>query len=143
MQDDLFRPTIHQEPGTGRAPWRPDSIYYPAFFGGPLAAATLGLINGRRLRLGTGPMLAVAAAGVLCFGGRLALSAAVGGSSSLRLAGSVFGVLTALVVATVERRPYRAFTYRGGKPASLIGPGLAAVIGCGLVEAFVIFGLVR
>ena len=42
MQDELFNPTIRARDTAGKPPWRPDSIFYPAFFGGPIAAATLG-----------------------------------------------------------------------------------------------------
>lgn len=143
MQDELFRPTIRERAEPGRPPWRPDSIYYPAFFGGPIAAATLGLINGRRLGLARERLLAIAAAGLVCFAGRVAVSVAVEGSGALRLAGSITGVLVALVVGIFQRRPFRAFVYRGGKPAGLVRPGLLAVLGCGFLEAAVIFGLTR
>lgn len=142
MQDELFRPTIRERDTSRRPAWRPDSIFYPAFFGGPITAATLGLLNGRRLGLGRGPMLAIAAAGLACFAARLALSLAIDGSA-LRLAGAVTGVLVALAIRAVQRRPFRGFVYRGGEPASLIVPGLLAVVGCGLLEAVVILGLTR
>ncbi|WP_433303142.1 hypothetical protein ACQP2F_11195 [Actinoplanes sp. CA-030573] len=143
MQDDLFRPTIQERAAGGPRPWRPDSIFYPAFFGGPLTATTLGLLNGRRLGVARGPMLAIAAAGLLCFAARVVVSAAVGGGSGLRLAGSVSGVLVALVVGAVERRSFRAFLYRGGEPARMVWPGLLAAIGCGLLEAVVIIVAIR
>ncbi|WP_433381756.1 hypothetical protein ACQPZX_17665 [Actinoplanes sp. CA-142083] len=143
MQDELFSPTIREREPSAKPPWRPDSIFYPAFFGGPLAAATLGFLNARRLALPRATLLAIVAAGVLGFGARLALSAAIDGSSALRLLGSVAGVLVALVVATLERRPFRAYVFRGGEPASLVGPGFLAAIGWGLLEAILIFGLVR
>jgi hypothetical protein len=142
MHDELFRPTIRERDNSGRPAWRPDSIFYPAFFGGPIAAAALGLLNGRRLGLARGPMIAIATAGLACFAARLALSLAIDGSA-LRLAGAVTGVLVALVIRSVQRRPFRGFLYRGGEPANLIGPGLLAVIGCGLLEAVVILALTR
>lgn len=142
MRDELFKPTIRGRGNAGPPPWRPDSIFYPAFFGGPIAAATLGLLNGRRLGLARGPLLAIAAAGVACFAVRVAVSTVID-DSSLRLAGSVTGLLVALVVAAVERKPFRAFAYRGGKPASLVGPGILAVLGCGLLEAVLIIGVLR
>ena len=84
----------------------------------------------------------VAAAGLACFAARLALSLAIDGSA-LRLGGAVTGVLVALVIRSVQRRPFRGFLYRGGEPAGLIVPGLLAVVGCGLLEAVVILGLTR
>jgi hypothetical protein len=143
MQDELFSPTIRDRHRSGPLPWRPESILYPAFFGGPLAAATLGVLNGRRLGLARIQLLAVAAAGVVAFAARLAVSAALEENRGIRFAGTVAGVLVWLVVIAVQRRPFRAFTFGNGEPASLVGPGFAAAIGCGLLEAVVIFGLIR
>lgn len=143
MQDELFNPTIHAQPPPGKPPWRPESILYPAFFGGPLAAATLGVLNGRRLALPGSHLLAIAAAGLAAFGARIVVSAAVEDRSVVRLAGTVAGVLVWLVVLGLQRRRFRTFSYRGGEPASLVGPGFAAFIGCGLLEAVLILVLVR
>jgi hypothetical protein len=143
MPDELFSPTIRDRPVSGKPPWRPESILYPAFFGGPLAAATLGVLNGRRLGLDTGRLATIAVAGLAAFAGRIAVSAAVEGNSGIRLAGTVAGILVWLVVLGFQRRPFRAFTYRQGEPAGLVGPGFAAFLGGGLLEAIVIFGLVR
>ncbi|MCO8270182.1 hypothetical protein M1L60_06195 [Actinoplanes sp. TRM 88003] len=143
MHDDLFRPTISEQPPPGKPPWRPESIVYPAFFGGPLAAATLGLLNGRRLALPTTHLVAIGAAGVAGFGARIAVGALTDGNSALRLAGTVCGLLVWLVVLSLQRRPFRVATLRGREPARLIGPGFAAAIGCGLFEALVLAVLVR
>jgi hypothetical protein len=143
MQDELFSPTIRDRPTPGKPPWRPESILYPAFFGGPLAAATLGVLNGRRLALPGVQLLAIAAAGLVAFVARVAVSAAIDGNSGVRFAGTVGGILVWLVVLALQRKPFRAYTYRGGDPASLVGPGFAAFLGCGLLEAILIFALVR
>ena len=143
VQDDLFRPTIREQPAPGRPPWRPESIGYPAFFGGPLAAATLGVLNGRRLALPAGPLIGIAATGLAGFAARLAVAAAVDGNSAVRLTGTVTGLLVWLVVMLTQRRAFRAYTYRGADPASLVGPGFAAAIGLGLFEAIVILVLIR
>jgi hypothetical protein len=140
MSDDLFRPTVRERPVSGKRPWRPESIFYPAFFGGPLAAATLGVLNGRRLRLPSGQLALIAAAGLVAFGIRVALSLWLAdGNSGVRLAGSVTGALAWLAVIGLERRPFRAYSYADGEPAGLVGPGFAAAIGLGLVEALIIF----
>ncbi|GIG85835.1 hypothetical protein [Plantactinospora endophytica] len=143
MQDELFSPTIQERPAPGRPPWRPESILYPAVFGGPLAAATLGVLNGRRLGLAGHRLLVVGAAGLVGFGGRLAVSAAVDGNSAVRLAGMVTGALVWLAVLFFQRAPFRVYSYRGGEPASLVGPGFAAGIGFGVLEAVLILVLVR
>ncbi|MBE1487091.1 hypothetical protein [Plantactinospora soyae] len=143
MQDELFRPTIQERPTPGKPPWRPESILYPAFFGGPLAAATLGVLNGQRLGLSGRHLLTIGAAGLVGFGARLAISGATDGNSVVRLAGTVTGVLVWLVVLSFQRAPFRAYSYSGGEPASLVGPGLAAAIGFGVLEAVLILVLVR
>lgn len=143
VPDELFTPTIRERPVGGRAPWRPQSIFYPAFFGGPLAAATLGVLNGRRLALPTGQLLTIGAAGLAVFAARVAVTGALEQNSSARLAGSIAGVLVWLAVLAFQRRPFRAFTYADGKPAGLTAAGFAAFLGCGFLEAIVIYALVR
>jgi hypothetical protein len=143
MQDDLFKPTIREQRAPETPPWRPESILYPAFFGGPLAATTLGVINGTRLGLPGRKLLVIAAAGLAAIGGRLAVTAAVDGNSGVRLAGSVAGALVWLVVLALQRKPFRAYTFRDTEPASLTGPGIAAALGCGILEVILILVLVR
>lgn len=142
MDDELFRATIQDRPRSAKPPWRPDSILYPAFFGGPTAAAVLGLINGGRLALPRARLAAVAGAAVVAFAARLAVTAWLAGGSGARLAGTVTGVLVWLVVMAVQRRPFRAYSF-DGEPARLVGPGFAAAIGCGLLEAIVIASVIR
>ena len=64
--DDLFSPSLRDRAAipAGARPWRLSSQFYVAFFGGPLAAAAIGVVNGRRLGLGTGRLVGIAAAGV-------------------------------------------------------------------------------
>jgi hypothetical protein len=143
MQDELFSPTIRERPAPGRPPWRPESILYPAFFGGPLGAATLGVLNGRRLALPGLQLALIAVAGLAGFGARLAVSAAVEGNSGVRLAGAVAGSLVWLVVLAFQRRPFRTYAYRGGEPASLVWPGIAAFVTFAILEAVLILVLVR
>jgi hypothetical protein len=144
VPDELFTPTIRERPAGRRAPWRPQSIFYPAFFGGPLAAATLGVLNGRRLALPTGQLLTIGAAGLAAFAARIAAALFVfGEDSSIRLTGTVMGLVVWLVVLAFQRRPFRAFVYGDGKPAGLTKAGFLAFLGCGLFEAIVIYALVR
>jgi len=143
VPDELFTPTIRERPVGGKAPWRPQSILYPAFFGGPLAAATLGVLNGRRLALPIGQVLTIGAAGLAGFAARIAITAPLEENSSVRLTGTITGVLVWLVVLAFQRRPFRSYTYGDGEPAGLTGPGFAAFLGCGLFEAVVIYALVR
>jgi hypothetical protein len=143
MQDDLFRPTIAEPAPSGRPPWRPESIAYPAFFGGPLGAALLGVLNGRRLALPGRTLLLVAVAGLAGFAGRAAVTAVAGDNSVIRLAGSVTGLLVWAAVLAAERGPFRVAQLRGTEPASLVGAGFAAAIGCGLLEVVLLLAVVR
>jgi hypothetical protein len=143
VPDELFTPTIRERPVGGKAPWRPQSIFYPAFFGGPLAAATLGVLNGRRLALPAGQLLTIGAAGLAGFAARIAVAGSFDQNSNVRLSGTIAGVLVWLVVLAFQRRPFRAFAFADGEPAGLIGAGFAAFLGCGLFEAIVIYTLVR
>jgi hypothetical protein len=143
MQDELFRPTIQDGPPAGRSPWRPESIAYPAFFGGPLCAALLGVLNGRRLGLPGRRLVVPALAGLAGFGARCAVTALADDNSVIRLAGSVTGILVWAAVLAVERGPFRVHQLRGVEPASLVGAGFAAAVGCGLVEVALLLALVR
>ena len=143
MQDELFSPTIRERPAPGRPPWRPDSILFPAVFGGPLAAATLGVLNGRRLALPGLHLAAIAAAGLAGFAARLTVSAFVEPNAGVRAAGAIAGALVWLVVMAFQRRPFRTYTYRGGDPDRLVLPGFAAFVVFGLLEAVLIQVLVR
>jgi hypothetical protein len=143
LTDELFRPTIEARPAPVGRPWRPASIVYPAFFGGPLAAVVLGLLNGRRLALGRTALLGIAAAGAAGVAGRLMLTAVVHPHSVGRLLGGLAGLLVWLSVLAAQKRPFRAYELRGGEPAGLVGPGLAAVAGCGLLEVAVLVLVVR
>jgi hypothetical protein len=143
VPDELFTPTIRERPVDGKRPWRPESIFYPAFFGGPLAAATLGVLNGRRLRIPLGQVLTIGVAGLAAFAGRIVVTGLLEENSSARLAGTITGLLVWLVVLAFQRRPFRAYVYGDGEPASLTAAGFAAFLGCGLLEAIIIFAVVR
>lgn len=143
VSDELFTPTIKARPVPTKPPWRPESIVYPAFFGGPLAATVLGLINGRRLLLGSAQLWLIAATGLACFAGRLAAAMAWDSNSVGRLGGSIAGIAVWAVVNFLQRRPMRLFLHNDGEPASLIGPGIAAAIGCGLIEVLIIVAVAR
>ncbi len=142
MTDELFRPTIEARQAPLKPPWRPGSIVYPAFFGGPLAGTVLGLLNGRRLSLGWRAMLAIGVAGVAAIVGRGVATVMTDGQTSGRLLGALAGAAIWGVIAFVQKRHFRVFELAGGEPSSLVGPGFAAAIGCGVLEAGVLAVLV-
>ncbi|MFI5938520.1 hypothetical protein [Actinoplanes sp. NPDC051494] len=140
MHEQLFRPTMGGRPAPGRRPWRPTSIAYPAFFGGPLTAAVLGIVNGRRLGLPAERLVVIGAAGLFAFAVRVA---AGGEIFDVRRWGGIAGLLVWLLVLALQRKPFRAFLFGRAEPANLVWPGLAALVSCGLLELGVIYGLTR
>ncbi|GAB1692462.1 hypothetical protein [Krasilnikovia sp. M28-CT-15] len=143
MHDELLRPTMGGRSASGREPWRPSSIGYPAFLGGPLTAAVLGIINGRRLGLDAERLVAIGLAGLFAFAVRVAMSPQATDFFEVRWFGGLAGVLVWLLVLAMQRKPFRAFLLGRAEPARLFGPGFAALTGCGLLELGVIYGLAR
>jgi hypothetical protein len=143
MHDELLRPTIDGRAPSGARPWRPLAIAYPAYLAGPLTAAVLGAVNGHRLGPATTRLAAIGAAGLFAFGARVALSPPADDFVDVRQVGGVAGLLVWLVVLGLQGKPFRAYLRGRARPSSLVRPGLAAVLGCGLLELGVIYGLVR
>jgi hypothetical protein len=118
---------------------------YPAFFGGPVAVTVLAAINARRLG-GSGRVVSL-----ICAAGAVALSAQLlvaafflqeTSASVQRFSYSLAGVAVWGVAQYLQRRPFRVFLLRGGKPASLWGPGIGMVIVSALLQ-FLLLQLVN
>ncbi|SCL19769.1 hypothetical protein GA0070624_1835 [Micromonospora rhizosphaerae] len=142
MADDLFTPTITPAAyEQRRPPWRPGSLLYPAVFGGVAAVTVLALINSTRLRLPGRAVLAIVGAGLAALAARVLVTLTLldgqsGGAA--RLVGALAGALVWLVANLVQKGRFRAYQLRGGTPASLWGPGVAAVLLFGFAEGFLI-----
>jgi hypothetical protein len=141
--DDLFTPTLVDLParpaGTPR-PWRLSSQLYVAFLGGPLAAAAVAWLNGRRLGLEPARLRLVPAVGALGLGVALAVAAAAHASGSVpRIVSQVSGIACFFVLRELQRpadHRYRmAARGKGDAYESLLGPGLAIAVVCGLITA--------
>ncbi|GAB2600049.1 hypothetical protein [Kribbella endophytica] len=137
MADELLRPTITANVDLSVRPWRLMSQAYVAFFGGVLAVTVIAFLNARRLGVDAARQRQILAVGVVA----LVVSAAVvvfltddDASSGLRIATRVVAVVCCLVQLRIQRPMDRAFQLRGTDYKSLWGPGIAAVIGLGLVE---------
>ena len=153
MSDPLRSPTLQdREPRvlSGERPWRLESQFWVAFFGGPLAASAIAFLNCRRLGVDERTrrwVFAVAAAGLgaaVLFA--LGLVAADVGSGA-RLGNQAAGVLAYLPLRRLQKsadRVYRFYEERSDDDAyaSLWGPGLAAVFGLGLPVTLALAGLV-
>lgn len=78
---DLLTPTLTDHRPRARAagalPWRLGSLVYPAILGGPVAAALVAVLNGRRLGVTGREQAALAAAGLLATAAAVAVAALV------------------------------------------------------------------
>jgi hypothetical protein len=138
MPDELLRPTIGADVDLSVRPWRLMPQAYVAFFGGVIATTVIAFLNARRLGvvaskrrliLALGAVGLVVAAVVLTF-----LTDDTSTSSGIRVAIRVVAVATCLAQLRIQQPMDRAFQLRSSEYASLWGPGIAAVIGGGLVE---------
>jgi phosphoglycerol transferase MdoB-like AlkP superfamily enzyme len=137
MADELLRPTITANVDLSVRPWRLMSQAYVAFFGGVIAVTVIAFLNARRLGVDAARQWQILAVGVVA----LVVSAAVvvfltddDASSGLRIATRVVAVVCCLVQLRIQRPMDRAFQLRGTDYKSLWVPGIAAVIGLGLLE---------
>ncbi len=146
VKDDLLQPTVQALPTTGGKPWRVMSQGYVAFFGGVIAGTVIAFLNAGRL--GAAPRQRWLVAGVGVAGLAIVIPLAVvlydaDTSGTTRLVSRVVAVLACLVQAWLLRTLDRAFQIRDGEYGSLWKAGIAAVIGCGLAEAFLLAAVIR
>lgn len=142
---DLLAPTLAgHEPRTWdrRLPWRLQSQVFVGFFGGALAVTIIAVLNGRRLRMPTDRVAVIAAIGVLgTVVGILAAGLVDGSGGASRLVVQLAGVLTCGPLYRLQRSPDRVHsTFSPHEDpdddhASLVLPGIAAVIGSLVVQA--------
>ncbi|QSB13550.1 hypothetical protein JQS43_18425 [Natronosporangium hydrolyticum] len=136
MAEEPVGPATDSSAVTAPRPWRPNSILYPAFFGGPLAATVLGVWNAWRLSLPGRALALVLAAGAGAILVRFGLASLLTEQQgTMLLVGGVTGVAVWVVIVTGQRGPFRAQHPANEEPASLIRPGILVAVGCGLLEA--------
>ncbi|WBB64860.1 hypothetical protein [Micromonospora sp. WMMD812] len=147
MPDDLLTPTIAPaDYQLKRKPWRPQSLLVPAILGGPTAVTVLALLNAGRLGLSRRATLTVLGAGLAALAARVAVTATLLPEATFgpaRLIGSLAGALAWVAVSVTQKTRYRAYEWRGGEPAALLLPGLAAILLLGLVDGLLIRLVVR
>ncbi|MEJ7716899.1 MAG: hypothetical protein WKF31_02655 [Thermoleophilaceae bacterium] len=142
--DPLFAPTLQDAPEVltrpSRRPWRLESQFAVAFFGGGGALTTIAFLNARRLGMSTGACAAVLAIGLVGW----ALALAVGLAGLRVLPYQIAAIATWAILRQRQREPDRRYHYFGEGEAgydSLVVPGLAAVVGFRALEAAVLWGL--
>ncbi|MEU4389857.1 hypothetical protein [Kribbella sp. NPDC023855] len=138
MPDELLRPTIGADVDLSVRPWRLMSQAYVAFFGGVIAATVIAVVNARRLGVpAKGRLLILLSGGaglILAAAAFVLMTDELTASSGPRLVIRVIAVLTCLVQLRIQQPMDRAFQLRGAEYKSLWVPGIAAVIGGGLLE---------
>jgi hypothetical protein len=145
MPDELLRPTIGADIDQSVRPWRLMSQAYVAFFGGVLAVTLIAFLNARRLGVQASKrrlILALGAVGLVIAGAVVVLlTDELAVSSGLRVAIRVVAVVTCLAQLRIQQPMDRAFQLRSSEYASLWGPGIGAVLGCGLIEVLLLAGV--
>jgi hypothetical protein len=152
LPDPLLSPTLqdHARPREPQEkPWRRESQFWVAFFGGPLAAAAIAYLNIRRFGIAAPRTrwIALIAVASLVAAAPIALAlVAAGASSGVRLANQIAGVLAYIPLNRLQRSADRVYRYYSDLPddesyASLWAPGLAAVIFLGVPVVLVLAGI--
>ena len=138
MPDELLRPTIRSDVDLSVRPWRLMSQTYVAFFGGVIAVTVIAFFNARRLGVEAAKrrlMLLVGGLGLVAAAVVITVLTEDSTSSGLRIAIRVVAVVCCLILLRIQQPMDRAFQLRGVDYGSLWGPGIAAVIGGGVLEA--------
>ena len=152
MSDPLRSPTLQghgRQLASGERPWRIESQFWVAFFGGPLAASAIAFLNCRRLGVAERSRRWVVAVAVAGLGAAVLFAVglvAADVGSGARLGNQAAGVLAYLPLLRLQKpadRVYRFYSEKSDEEAysSLWGPGLAAVFALGLPVTLVLAGI--
>lgn len=134
--DELLRPTVQDNAGVpGLLPWRLQSQFWVAFFGGAFAIAAIAFLNSFRLGVDAKKRWLIA---ILGLAGVIATAVAYFYTDS-RTEHRVVTRVIAVLFFLVLRLPQKAAddhhqVFRGGRYASLWGAGVIAAIAGGLVN---------
>jgi len=145
-RDELFAPSLSQTSRTelppGEKPWRLNSQFYVAFFGGPLAAGAVGYLNGRRLGVPSRGLVAIGAAGVAGFVLAIVLVATVDWELVRpRIMIAATGVLAFFVARQFQKDADRRYGFgRDVELAydSLVRTGIVIALAAGIFSALVL-----
>lgn len=144
--DELLTPTVGTTRRRSDRPWRLGSQFWVAFFGGPLAAALIGYLNGSRLGIPERAKRWMVAAGAAGLGLAVALAVAIVSFDvdvGARLANQMAGVVTYGATYKLQRSGDRVHQFYGEGDDedaydSLWGPGVAIVLGAGIPSALLV-----
>lgn len=152
--DDLFMPSLQQYEKLSlhylKKPWLVQPQIWIGFFGGPLAAATIAFLNGRRLHLKRNQLVLIGLVGLAGF--LLTLITAVllndiefssellqSESRRIRYIGRVYGIIAFLVLKQIQKSGFRVYQFHNdGIYGNLFNTGLAIVLFVGTIQNFLI-----
>ena len=148
---DLFSPTLtesaRRELPAGSRPWRLGSQFYVAFFGGPLAAGAIAVLNGRRLGLSRERLWAIAGIGLAGFVVLLAVVTVVldpEADGGPRLILAVAGVASFVAVRELQKGADRLYGLQREEAQaydSMLPSGVAVVLACGVASVLVLLAV--
>jgi hypothetical protein len=151
--DDLFAPALEGRRrrvlAKGERPWRLNSQLWVAFFGGALAVAAIAWVNAKRLGVDPARRRLIPVVGIAGLVATIAIVELVLDGefgSSQRILGRLVGVAAGGVLVALQTSADRVYhSYGEGDEDelydSLWGPGLAATLGLGLVQAVVVYAM--
>jgi len=144
--DELLQPTVTPVVRSGYKPWRVQSQFWVAFFGGVLAVTGVAFLNSGHLGMSARTRGAILALG----GAALAVYVALAvwlvneNAQNLRIAGRLLAVVLFLVLARIQRpADARYQLFADGEYAPLWGVGITASIIGGLAQAGIAILLMR
>lgn len=136
--DELLRPTVTPVVRSGYKPWRLQSQFWVAFFGGILAVTGVAFINSGHLGMSArsrGVVLAFGAAALAVYVAMIVWFLG-GNAQNTRIAGRILAVVLFLVLARLQRAADARYQLFGsGEYAPMWGVGITASIVGGLAQA--------
>ncbi|HYN88811.1 MAG TPA: hypothetical protein VER55_09785 [Ardenticatenaceae bacterium] len=152
---DLFRPSVQEARSlpTGAPPWRLQSQFFIAFFGGVLGITAIAYLNSRRLGLPKNRLRQILVIGLIAFIGVIALEYvnAVEGlpggfrlrQSFLRVPGRIVAVVVCLVFNHFQSAADDLYQSQYGDAySSMWKAGMIAIFGLGTLQSLAIYGIV-
>jgi hypothetical protein len=144
--DELLQATVMPVARSGNKPWRVQSQFWVAFFGGILAVTGIAYLNSRHLGASPSTRRLILACGVLALAIYVALAGWVflNEPRNMRIGGRILAVVLFLGLARLQREgDARHQLFASGEYAPLWGAGITASVLGNLALAGIVFALYR
>lgn len=147
---DLLTPTLAEHrprSSDAPAPWNLGSQVYVAFLGGALAVTAIAYLNSARLEAPTRTRMVILLIGLLSFASILVVAALLGQGedtpSGFRVALQLVAVAGWGLMFLIQRPYERIFeTFDDTEHASLVWPGLAAIVTLGALQLLAVVAVI-